>query len=63
MSGLEEQAAAKALAELCEDWGELEQLAFMLRTLPASYGLPVRLVQRLGGVASRLWDEPGAAVE
>jgi len=48
--------AAAALAHLCDDFGELEVLAHILRTFPASYGAPERLVTRLAAVSSRLWD-------
>ena len=48
--------AAAALAHLCDDFGELEVLAHLLRTFPASYGASSRLVARLAEVSSRLWD-------
>lgn len=48
--------AAAALAALCDDFGELEKLAHLLATLPASYGLSARLVGKLGAVSSRIWD-------
>lgn len=48
--------AASALSDLCGDFGELDRLAYLLRTFPSSYGLPARLAQRLYLVGSRLWD-------
>ena len=47
--------AAAALAHLCDDFVELEVLAHILKTFPASYGAPARLVTRLAAVSNRLW--------
>jgi neutral trehalase len=51
-----ETRAAAALAALCVDFEELERLAHLLKTFPASYGLSGGLVASLGRVGSRLWD-------
>lgn len=48
--------AAAALVPLCDDFGDLEVLAHILRTFPASYGASARLVARLSEVSSRLWQ-------
>ncbi len=55
--------AAGALSDLCDDFGELEGLAHLLRTFPASYGLPERLATRLSMVGSRLWELHDDAVK
>lgn len=55
--------AAGSLSDLCDDFGELEGLAHLLRTFPASYGLSARLVARLGMVGSRLWELHDDAVK
>lgn len=48
--------AAAALVPLCDDFGDLEVLAHILRTFPASYGASARLVTRLAAVSNRLWQ-------
>ena len=46
---------AAVLADLCDDFGELETLAMILSTFPASYGASPRLAERMSKVASKLW--------
>lgn len=60
---LEHRRAAAALEALCGDYGELERLAVMMSTFPASYGLPAPLVMRLTEVSSHLHNMHDEAVK
>lgn len=55
--------AVSALADLCEDYAELDGLAHLLATYPSSYRLGKRLTGLLSMVGSRLWDLHDDAVK